>query len=413
MSHLLQIVVRLLALIIGIACVYVALFLYEDEQGKVQSVLEEFWIRISDFRKVAVSRTALFMRELADFTDSTFERFFGRKLLSLKSMAVSACFSSASVCLMILYTMYTNDRMVEAMMVDALRKETSTGVSVIVLNTKFVDEYGPFFAPCIGLIMLFFILLGMLPGFMEKRTSKVWLWSVGVSLLLAASGLFAWEYLGWVKYFTGIQERHGWGHISILWEHMRFDVDPPLLRRTDFFVVMLVAFLIGIATGILSDSVFIAVTRKILRWGSTLEAPSKISGIVALNFFFAFILAWAPAGIGYGIAAMIFGGAHKTSYPASSFSVTVFGEAVQQAGFIASLSNVLTACSASLWVVLGVIALLHRVFWPLLERPVYALQQVGIARRSKLLGSFGLVLLGAGVGVVPSWLKDIVGWMSK
>ena len=49
MSHLLQIVVRILALVSGIACIYVALFLYEDEQGKVQSILEGFWIRLSDF----------------------------------------------------------------------------------------------------------------------------------------------------------------------------------------------------------------------------------------------------------------------------------------------------------------------------------------------------------------------------
>ena len=76
------------------------------------------------------------------------------------------------------------------------------------------------------------------------------------------------------------------------------------------------------------------------------------------------------------------------------------------------MSQILIACSASLFVIVGAAALSHRVFWPIIERPVYALQRLGIARRGKLMGSVGLLFLGVAFGVVPNWLKDIVSSLS-
>lgn len=59
------------------------------------------------------------------------------------------------------------------------------------------------------------------------------------------------------------------------------------------------------------------------------------------------------------------------------------------------------------WILLATV-LPHKMFWPLVMRPLYRLQAVGIARRRGLFGIIGVVLIGyAGVSI-PEWLKGIL-----
>ncbi len=51
-----------LALAGGLLCLYSSVFLYEDEEGRIQSKLEEWWARLDDARNVAVSRNAACLR---------------------------------------------------------------------------------------------------------------------------------------------------------------------------------------------------------------------------------------------------------------------------------------------------------------------------------------------------------------
>jgi hypothetical protein len=102
---------------------------------------------------------------------------------------------------------------------------------------------------------------------------------------------------------------------------------------------------------------------------------------------------------------MMFGvHAYEKPYPVAPLSLPILAEGLQQVGFVASLSNVVTALSALTFVILALAALVHKKFWPLLGRPNYALQRISIARRTKFLGSLGVALLGIGLGVVPIWL---------
>jgi hypothetical protein len=48
MAHFLHLALRALAGIAGATAIYAALFLYEDEQGKIENRLNEWWIRLDD-----------------------------------------------------------------------------------------------------------------------------------------------------------------------------------------------------------------------------------------------------------------------------------------------------------------------------------------------------------------------------
>ena len=87
-----MLVLHLLALILGSSCLYSAVFLYEDEQGRIQSILEDLWIRVNDRRQALVARHTLFMREVARLSASGFDRVFGKPLFSLQAATVSACY---------------------------------------------------------------------------------------------------------------------------------------------------------------------------------------------------------------------------------------------------------------------------------------------------------------------------------
>jgi hypothetical protein len=71
-------------------------------------------------------------------------------------------------------------------------------------------------------------------------------------------------------------------------------------------------------------------------------------------------------------------------------------------------SNVITVVFAIIFLILALLMIVHRAFWPLINRPIYALAGLGIIRRRKLLGAAGILLLGLAVGYEPSWLKEII-----
>src|SRR6266852_4710232 len=108
-------ILRLLALVAGSIFIYFALFLYENEQGKIQNVLENLWVRINDYNKTLLSKQTVFMREVARFTENSFRKLFGERLFSLRPAAVSACFSFASLFFILSYKIYSNDSAVKAL----------------------------------------------------------------------------------------------------------------------------------------------------------------------------------------------------------------------------------------------------------------------------------------------------------
>ncbi len=87
---------RLLSLLIAVVLLYLALFLYEDENGRLQNRLEEWWIKTHDAHIATVSFHLRFLRGFASFAERGMSVVFGERVISVRALGVSLCFALAS-----------------------------------------------------------------------------------------------------------------------------------------------------------------------------------------------------------------------------------------------------------------------------------------------------------------------------
>ncbi len=73
MLHLLGVLLPFISGCAGILLIYASLS-YETEDGKIQSLLEEWWIRIDDLRQKVISFHVAFMRVLASLISTHHEQ---------------------------------------------------------------------------------------------------------------------------------------------------------------------------------------------------------------------------------------------------------------------------------------------------------------------------------------------------
>jgi hypothetical protein len=81
----------------GAFCVLTAILLYPNEEGKIQSKLEDFWIRLDAYQRSALSRNNLFLQQIGKLETRILDRVFGHKLFSSQALVVSACCSILTV----------------------------------------------------------------------------------------------------------------------------------------------------------------------------------------------------------------------------------------------------------------------------------------------------------------------------
>jgi hypothetical protein len=78
-------------IIIGAAgglILYVALFLREPEEGRLQNLLEEWWVKLDDVAQGTVSRHTRFMNQLSSTLDSALIRLLGPSLWSVRAFII-------------------------------------------------------------------------------------------------------------------------------------------------------------------------------------------------------------------------------------------------------------------------------------------------------------------------------------
>jgi hypothetical protein len=83
--------------LLGLVLLYLAFFLRESDEGKLQNRLEELWVRIDDLSRTALTKQAAFIQGVSGFVTSGFDRVFGRGLFSAKAIFASLCFSAAAI----------------------------------------------------------------------------------------------------------------------------------------------------------------------------------------------------------------------------------------------------------------------------------------------------------------------------
>jgi hypothetical protein len=85
---------------VGLLLLYAAFFLYEDEEQRIQNRLENTWTRFREYHATAVSKQTAFLQLVIKITSRILDVVFGKKLLSVQSVAVAASLSTASLFLL-------------------------------------------------------------------------------------------------------------------------------------------------------------------------------------------------------------------------------------------------------------------------------------------------------------------------
>jgi hypothetical protein len=143
-------------------------------------------------------------------------------------------------------------------------------------------------------------------------------------------------------------------------------------ERDQIFVI------IALIGGIACDLCFVAINRAIIRFSLRLETTTQIVTMLGCNLAIAFIYV-APLWL----------------YPefSASFSVKDFASGIAS-------TNLITALLAFAIVALMLAAVLHRLFWPVLNRPIYAIARRQLVRKPALLLSVAVLLL---TWAFPAW----------
>jgi hypothetical protein len=213
-------------------------------------------------------------------------------------------------------------------------------------------------------VFLFFVLFaafGSVPAFADGKT--VWhktllglWWAIIVFNLLGIAGflLFASSTLGAGRTARGI------GYMTL------------------FFV-----------SGLLCDLSYIVLTRWILRRISKIDRVHEIVLQALVGLLILVILIWAPISVGARIGRYfpMAGGAVLFSFVLNSVDVVV------------GLAALMLALSL----------LLHRLVWPTIERPIYAMQRFALVRNKKLLWAIGITLVILPGHTAVELVKSILG----
>jgi hypothetical protein len=129
-----------------------------------------------------------------------------------------------------------------------------------------------------------------------------------------------------------------------------------------------------------------------LTCASESNSSVKITGLALSNVAFAAVLLVLPYAIGLGL-----------------YFYHIIPEYVLAIFLATSLSNVFDTLVSLAWVFVASGMLLHRIIWPLIERPIYALHRHHVLTdQKKLLFFGGVALVGLAIPSVGKTLESVV-----
>jgi hypothetical protein len=219
-----------LGVIAGLALLYIALFLTEPEEESIQNRLEDWWLTIKERQEKSHSKLTVFMREIARLSSDGLDRVFGKKLISTQSIVVSACYSLASILLLGFLITIHAKSPDTASNIVGAVVFLLVAIALVFFATRHANEAGGCF------IFIIFFSIVMLYSFGSNFVSKE-------------------------------------GPIGVL---------------------KVTGFLVAILFPVASDIFFIAITRRLLRWGAHMDSFGKIICIIIVNNVLAFTLFFGP-----------------------------------------------------------------------------------------------------------------------
>jgi hypothetical protein len=240
MWHILHLIARPIEALLGVFCVLSAIVLYPNEEGKIQSKFEDFWIRVDDFQNLALTHHAAFMTGVANLETRFLDRVFGKRLISIQALGVSFCFSLGTIALLTML------------------------VSYIILPVRY---------PELNSVGALIISLGYLICAVIVGAACIWI--ENHNLLRNSVVIAALIFL-------------------LLWM-MTFRAGAPgVTGEISMRILLLVLSSFG------CDVIFITLTRRLLRWAGEMTSSLKVLATVIVNFFLA-VLFVSPLLVGVNI----------------------------------------------------------------------------------------------------------------
>lgn len=313
--------------VMGFLLLYVAIFLYEDEEGRLQNRLEVWWIKVRYGRDRALSRAAEIFAFSTKAASQLFDKVFGPRLLSLRAVAVSLCLSMASLNLF---------------------------APLLSIFGYGVPAPGSTSAIWTGLCFLAF-------GFGRSLFDTKWmsrLWNIVLILVLAQN----------------------FGEIIV---RVVFQMGLHAALRFLTFLGMLLTLSFAF------DLLFLGLTRWMVRRTSVMTKLPFMIGFLLLNILLAVALVFSPV--------VILAKSMPDEHHPSLLSLAALA--------VIPLNSVDVMLCLFVFFVLALFVV-HRLLWPLLERPLYAIARYGLIKRKALLWAVGLALIAG-----PDKDKAILHWL--
>ncbi len=332
--------------LVGAIFFYMALFMYKNEGGNIQNRLVNLWVMVSQKGEASLSTQAKLIKYSSQIVSSGMRRIFGPKLISVWTITVSVALSMASIGFML-----------------ALLSSTRTRIIIYSISCVACFCYGLFFAPTL----------------FKTQRAKV---AVGILVFLIAMILFL-DTLSSDSYSLAL-----------------FRIDWSLLYDSYLMVIP------ALVAGVLADVFLISVNR----WVVNKMSAAKTMPILLFGIIFNLICS-------VGLVALL----HlyfKWPGRRSVIEQTPFANAhwfddfannrpFITTGIVLTISSDLFALIAAAGVmIVALLALAHRLFWPVLGRIVNSLYEWKIFtdRKTQLsLGSFFVSL-----ALKPHWITDLL-----
>jgi hypothetical protein len=86
-------IVQVLLFALGLFFIYVAAFTYETTDKRIQNTLEDLWLRLSDVSHSPAGLATRLARVVLTLMDRIFERVFGARRVSIRSVSAAACYT--------------------------------------------------------------------------------------------------------------------------------------------------------------------------------------------------------------------------------------------------------------------------------------------------------------------------------
>ncbi len=94
---------RVIAGLLGFLCLYMAFFLFEDEEGKWQNKLDGFWVSVDDRAKVVDRTSTALFNQIGRKLISACDLIFGERRVSVRAVATSVNLSLAGVLIIAMF----------------------------------------------------------------------------------------------------------------------------------------------------------------------------------------------------------------------------------------------------------------------------------------------------------------------